>query len=585
MVPLAHRLGLGAVLGYMLAGIAIGPFALGLINDAQHIYHLAEFGVVMMLFLIGLEIEPERLWRMRRAMIGLGGAQVTSSIAALTLLIHLLGLSLNESLVLSSALALSSTALVLQMLEEKGLMHTSMGEHALGVLIFQDIAVIPLLVLLPMLATIAPEASAHTDNIIAHLPSYLQTLAAIAAIGVIVVGGRVMSRHLFGFIARAGQREVFTAISLALVVGITLLMQSLGISPALGAFIAGVVLANSEYKHTLQADIRPFKGLLLGLFFISVGMSMDFDIIAENPIFIGLGVLTLMSLKAAILLVLARLFRLASLQAVGFALALCQGGEFAFVLLQFSRSLNLITPDHQQLVTMIVACSMALTPLLMILYTHFIIPRFMCVLPAPDSFDTIDAQHPIILAGYGRFGQIIGRFLRAQGVDAVILEKDPEQIDLLRKFGFRGYYGDASDMDLLRSAGAEKARMLIISIANMEECSEIAEKARTHFPHLKIYARARNRRHGYELDKIGVDYFRRDVFDSALTMAKRIMTDLGFAPADMARRAKQFSDHDEATLRESFAFFEEEDKLIAFSHKATEELERLLKSDEDERTA
>lgn len=577
VVPLASRFRLGAVLGYIVAGIAIGPYVLGLIHNPQEILHFAEFGVVMMLFLIGLELEPPMLWRMRTSIIGLGGAQVVISTAVLTVIGVTLGYSLILSLTISMALALSSTALVLQILQERGLMSTSMGENAFSVLLFQDIAVIPMLIILPLLAaTSAPDV--HSVNLLAHLPAYLQTICVALIIGIVVMGGRYLSHYMFYFIARTNVREVFTAISLALVVGITLLMQSIGVSPALGAFIAGVVLANSEYKHSLEVDIFPFKGLLLGLFFISVGMGMNFDLLAAKPLQLVLAVAILMGTKFCILWGLGRLFKLTPLQNTGFAMIMCQGGEFAFVLLQYAVGLKLVGTSDAAFTTLVVACSMALSPLVMLYYTQRIVPCFMSVLPEA-TFDVIDVKNPVILAGYGRFGQIIGRFLRAQGVHVTILEKDPEQISLLRKFGFKGYFGDASRLDLLRSAGAEKASTLIISIADMDICSDIAQKAKTHFPNLKIFARARNRRHAYDLDKIGVDYFRRDTFDSALTMAQQIMVSLGNKESDMQFRALQFTRHDEATLHKSFEFFDEENELIQFSRQATDDLERLLTSD------
>ncbi len=580
VVPLASRFKLGAVLGYIIAGVVIGPYVFGFINNPEEILHFAEFGVVMMLFLIGLELEPPMLWRMRHMILGLGGAQVLMTTGAFTMIGLLLGYSATLSLAVSMALALSSTALVVQMLQEKELMHTSMGEHSFAVLLFQDIAVIGILVLMPLLAVSGSAPDTGHETILSHLPVYAQTLAVAAVIAGIVVGGRYLSYYMFYFIARTNVREVFTAISLALVIGITLVMQSIGISPALGAFIAGVMLANSEYKHSLEADIFPFKGLLLGLFFISVGMGMDFSLFADKPLELTVSIVGLMFVKFLILLALGRFFKLPPLQNAGFAMAMCQGSEFAFVLLQYAGVLNIISTEHAAFVTLMVACSMALSPLVLMFYTQRVVPRFMSLLPHAQ-FDVIEEKHPIIIAGYGRFGQIIGRFMRAQGIKITILEKDPGQIALLRKFGFKGYFGDASRLDLLRSAGAERASILIITIANVDVCSDIAQKAKEHFPNLKVFVRARDRRHAYELDKIGVHYFRRDTFDSALTMAQQVMVQLGHKESDMQFRALQFMRHDEATLRKSFAFFEKENELISFSRDALDELEQLLQSDID----
>lgn len=576
-VPIASRFKLGSVLGYLVAGILIGPYALGLISNPEQIMHLAEFGVVMMLFMIGLELDPTKLWRLKQSILGIGGLQVLLSSAAFTAIGVMVGYDWRESLAVSIALSLSSTALVLQMLEEKKLMQTSMGDTSFAVLLFQDIAVIPILILLPLLSG-ASAASLQGDGLVASLPGWERAIVVAFAIALVIVLGRYGSRHLFHFIAKSNLREVFTATSLGLVVGITLLMNLVGVSPALGAFIAGVVLANSQYKHTLETDIEPFKGLLLGLFFISVGMGMNFGLLASEPLRLFAVVAAIMCVKATLLYMIGRLFKLDPLQNIGFALALSQGGEFAFVLFQFSQGIHVITEEQSAFMTLCVALSIAATPLVMQLYSMRIVPRFLSILPE-KQFDTIDEQNPIILAGYGRFGQIIGRFLSGQGVKLTILEKDPDQIELLRKFGFRGYFGDASRLDLLISAGAEKARMLIVAVDDADTCLKIVQLAKQEFPHLKIYARARNRRHAYELFKAGVYYFKRETFDSSLAMAKEIMISLGHPEALIEQRAQAFYRHDEATLKRSFEFFEREPELISFARQANGELERILQSD------
>lgn len=585
VVPLTSRFKLGSVLGYLAAGILIGPFGFGFIGNAEQIMHYAEFGVVMMLFLIGLELEPETLWRLRKSILGLGGLQVCATTAAFAGLGVTLGYDWRASLAAGMALALSSTALVLQMLDERGYMHTEFGESSFAVLLFQDVAVIPILILMPLLSLHTAAVPGQPEAaLVADMSGIAHALTVAASIGCVVVAGRFFSRRMFYFIAKTNLREVFTATSLALVVGITLLMQLVGISPALGAFIAGLVLANSEYKHTLESDIEPFKSLLLGLFFISVGMGMDFGLLAQQPLRLCAVVAALMTVKGLILLALGRKFGLEGAQNAGLALALCQGGEFAFVLFQFAGGLHIIGGDQAALLTLAVALSMALSPLLMMYYQKRVVPCYMSALPDPD-FDTITENgNPVILAGYGRFGQIIGRFLSAQGVKVTILEKDPDQIELLRKFGFRGYFGDASRRDLLKSAGADRAKLLIVAVDDADDCLSIVRMAKRAFPNLAIYARARNRRHAYELYKAGVDYYRRETFDSSLTMAQRVMVFLGRDDADMRRKAAQFTQHDEATLVRSFEFYEKEPELINFSRQASGELERILsdKPEEDQ---
>jgi monovalent cation:proton antiporter-2 (CPA2) family protein len=581
VVPLASRFRLGSVLGYLLAGIAIGPFALGFITDAEQVMHFGEFGVVMMLFIIGLELEPAVLWRLRRTIVGLGGLQILLTTAAFTALGMLMGFGWEACLAASLALSLSSTALVLQMLQEKNLMNTATGETAFSVLLFQDIAVIPILVAMPLLAMNAPVENNIPATMIAHLPLYAQALTVAAVIALVIVGGRTFSRHLFRIVARTKIQEIFTALSLAVVVGVTLLMQMVGVSPALGAFVAGMVLANSEYRRSLEADIQPFKGLLLGLFFISVGMGIDFGLLIEKPLAVLSAVAALMLIKAGILYKLGNLFRMQTLHAIGCALVLSQGGEFAFVLFQFAGGLSILPPETVQFLTLIVALSIAATPLVMLWYGRFIVPRFMSLLPE-RNYDAIEETNPVIVAGYGRFGQVIGRFLTGQGMKITVLEKDPDQIELLRKFGFKGYYGDATRLDLLRSAGAGKAKLLVVAVDDVETSLEIVRLAREEFPALTIFARARNRQHAYDLHHLGVPYFKRELFDSSLDMAIEIMVWLGTPEAEATFRADQFRRHDEKTLKDSFQFFENEPALVNFAKTRREELEVILQSDREE---
>jgi glutathione-regulated potassium-efflux system ancillary protein KefC len=458
-------------------------------------------------------------------------------------------------------------------------MHTAVGENAFSVLLFQDIAVIPILVLMPLLAAHGVAAPvADKVNMVSHLPGYAQALAVAGVITLVVVAGRYLSHSLFHIIAKTNLREVFTATSLALVIGITILMQMVGVSPALGAFVAGVVLANSHYRRTLEMDIEPFKGLLLGLFFISVGMSMNFDLMAEKPFALLATVFGLMLIKTLIIFGLGKFFGLSSLHNAGFALAISQGGEFAFVLFQFTSTLHVVPSELAKFLTLAVALSMAVTPLLMLIYSRFVVPRFMSVLPLRE-YDTIEASNAIILAGFGRFGQVIGRFMFGQGMKMTVLEKDPDQIALLRKFGFKAFFGDASRLDLLKSAGADKAKLLIVAVDDADTCMQIVRLAREEFPHVKIFARARNRKHAYELHSEGVEYFKRETFDSSLTMAQEIMVFLGKDPTEMRRKAERFLEHDEATLRKSFDFFDDEPELVNFARLRTAELEQILRDD------
>ncbi|MFA6303571.1 MAG: monovalent cation:proton antiporter-2 (CPA2) family protein [Legionella sp.] len=579
MVPIATRFKLGTVLGYIIVGILIGPYGLKLIGNSQQIMHFAEFGVVMMLFLIGLELEPQMLWKLRRHIIGLGALQVSITTAIFTGIGLLLGYPWQPSLAVAMALALSSTALVLQMLQEKNLLKTAEGETSFAVLLFQDIAVIPILIILPLLSQQASsvDLNQHEAAFVLGMTPWMHALLVATVIGIVIFTGRHVSRHLFLLIARSNIREVFTAFSLALIVGITLLMQSIGVSPALGAFISGVVLANSEYKHTVETDIQPFKGLLLGLFFISVGMGMNFSLFEHNALLLIAAVLVLISIKALILFGLGRFGQLSILQSIGFAIALSQGGEFAFVLFTYASNFKVINPDTADFFTLVVALSMIATPFLMLLHQRYIIPKYMSLLP-PHQYDEINAKNGIILAGYGRFGQIIGRLLNGENIKLTVLEKNPEQIELLRKFGYKGYFGDASRFDLLKNAGIEHAKLLIVAVGNPDANLEIVKLAKLHFPHLKIYARARNRRHAYELHKAGVDYFKRELFDSSLSMTKEIMSFLGYEHAEIERKANAFQKHDEATLIQSFEFFEEESDLINFSRQANGELERILQN-------
>ncbi len=581
IVPLAQRFRLGSVLGYLIAGVAIAPVVRALMGDTASVMHFAEFGVIMMMFLIGMELEPAILWRLRKAIVGLGGLQVTLSSLVLMILGITLGNSWQASLAVGMALAMSSTALVLQMLSERNLTHSLVGETSFAVLLFQDMAVIPILIIIPLLAATGQSASIASHSLIANWPGWLQPVAVVAVIAGVIFAGRYLSRYVFMAIAKANLREVFTAISLAIVIGVTILMELVGVSPALGAFIAGVVLANSEYRRTIETDIEPFKGLLLGLFFISVGMGMDFTVLMAHPFGLVAAVLGVMLLKGLVLYVLGNRFGVTGAQGLGLAIGLSQGGEFAFVLLQLIGGLNIITPDAQKFLVLLVALSIALTPILVAGYGKFILPMFMSQLPQRD-YDQINEHNPVILAGFGRFGQIIGRFMTSQGVKVTVLEKNPDQVEAVGRFGFKAYFGDATRMDLLRSAGIHEARMLIVAIDDADAALDIVRQAKAHFPKLLVFSRARNRRHAYDLYKAGVDNYRRELLDGSLAMARDAMVALGRDASEIESKAAKFLAHDIETLKTSFAFFDSEPEMISFAKLSRAELESILNEDKQE---
>ena len=581
VVPAAQRFRLGSVLGFLIAGVAIGPFGLHLIGQPDKIMKFAEFGVVMMMFLIGMELEPAVLWRLRRSILGLGSLQMVLTSLALMLAGMALGFSWQVSLAVGMALSMSSTALVLQMLREKNLMHSLVGETSFAVLLFQDMAVIPVLVIIPMLASQAAPVTPGDFNLIAAWPVWLKPLAVAAVIAGVIFSGRYLSRYVFQIIAKANLREVFTAASLALVIGVTVLMEMVGVSPALGAFTAGVVLANSEYRRTIETDIEPFKGLLLGLFFISVGMGMDFAVFLRHPLALIGAVIGLMAVKGLVLYVLGDRFGVKGAQGLGLAIGLAQAGEFAFVLLQLIGGLNIIDAEAQKFLVLLVATSIAMTPVVVALYTRFILPRFVSLLPQRD-FDAIDERNPVIIAGFGRFGQIVGRFMMSQGVRVTVLEKNPDQVEAVGRFGFKAYFGDATRLDLLRASGAEEAAMLVVAVDDADAAVEIVRMAKQNFPGLKVFARARNRRHAFDLNRAGVDYYHRETLDSALQLARDAVVALGRPEGDVDAKLAKFRAHDIATLRKSFAFFESEPEMISFAKLSREELERILNDDKQE---
>jgi glutathione-regulated potassium-efflux system ancillary protein KefC len=577
VVPFARRGGLGSVLGYLVAGVLIGPYALGLVANAEDILHFAEFGVVMMLFLVGLELEPAKLWRLRVPILGMGGAQVVGTTLIIALVALMLGQTWQSGVAIGMALAMSSTAIALQILNERHVLGTSAGQSAFSVLLFQDIAVIPILAVLPLLAAGGLDgggAGAASDD----GPAWLRALTVISVVAGIVLAGRYALRPMFRFIAGSGIREIFTATALLLVVGTALLMQLIGLSPALGTFLAGVVLANSEYRLALESDIEPFKALLLGLFFISVGMSINFGMIGEHPMLIGALVVGLIAVKLAALVVAARSFGLRGEQNLLFSFVLAQGGEFAFVLFQFATAEGALAPDVAEMMVVVVALSMAATPLLMLLLDR-VLRR---VRPANDGRepDKIEPEgHPVIVIGYGRFGQIVGRFLAANGVGMVILDNDPDHVEVLRQFGTRAFYGDATRIDLLERAGGETAKLFVVAIDDRDKTVATVQAIRERFPHAKVFARARNRDHVYDLWGAGAHFTRRETFDSALVMGREALVTLGEHPFAARRRARMFVEHDEKMLTDGYSVRDSDESLVKLSVQAREQLERLVAVD------
>ena len=576
--PIASRLGLGSVLGYLAAGILIGPAILGLVgSEGQDVMHFAEFGVIVMLFLVGLELQPSKLWSLRKPILGLGGLQVSGTALAMALVAYFIGLDWKAAMVSGLILAMSSTAIVIQSLKERGQLKTFAGQSSFSVLLFQDIAVIPMLALLPLLA-VRQSASRESSNLIASLPAWAQTLSVLAAVAAIVLAGRYLMRPLFRFVAQSGIREIFVAFALLIVVGITLLMQFVGLSAALGTFLAGVVLAESEYRHELEMDLDPFKGLLLAVFFMAVGAGIDFNLLMANPAQILGLVLGFVLLKLVVLYAIARIFRMKEPDSAHFAFSLAQGGEFAFVLISFCLGLGLLAASQASLLVAIVAISMALAPLLMITNEKLIQPLFARGGEIRNA-DVIDESARVIIAGHGRFGMTVGRMLQGKGYKTVVLDHDAEQIDALRKFGFKLFYGDASRVDLLEAAGAHTAEILVVAVDEREKISEIVATAKKHFPNLRVFARAFDRVHAYELINAGVNDAYREVFSSSLDMAEDVLAALGQHPFEAHRAAKAFKKFDEKIVREQARHAGDTDKMVDIARNSRTELSRVLAGD------
>jgi glutathione-regulated potassium-efflux system protein KefB len=562
-VPLAQRLGLGSVLGYLLAGVFIGPWGLGLISDVDAILHFAELGVVLLLFLIGLELNPKKLWQMRGPILGLGGAQVVVTTAVIGSIISLFGFSMQVSLVIGMGLALSSTAIALKVIEEQDLNGTETGQSGFAVLLFQDVAVIPMLAVLPLLA------GGQGDG------SWLDVLTVLSSVIALLIGGHFLLRPLFRFVVMNGGRELFTVASLLVVLGIAVVMQKLGLSMALGTFLAGVLLAESEYRHELEIAIEPFKGLLLGLFFIAVGMAVNLGLLTLQPLEILAAVMALVVVKGLVLYALARAARVGSKARSRMAAILSQGGEFAFVIFTAASQEGILSKEQVAFLLVVVSLSMVTTPLLLMGQKKW----FAHTLNQEEESTTsnvVDRRPRVIIAGFGRFGQIVGRLMYANKIKVTVLESDASQIHLLRKYGYKVFYGDATQIDLLRAAGADKAEALVICTDSPDEVMAIVDICRAHFPKLKLLARARSRVEAYQLISHGVQNYSRETFLGALDLGRQTLVELGMHPYQAKRAEAHFHKLDNAMLKDLLPQHSEDKKLAQRAKEARKELEEIF---------
>ena len=580
-VPLAKALGLGSIIGYLAAGIAIGPWGLGLVSNVQDILHFAEFGVVLMLFLVGLELQPSRLWAMRRPIFGTGSAQVLGCAAVLFAAGWLAGLPWRISLVAALGLALSSTAIALQVLAERNLMRTSSGRAGFSILLFQDVAAIPILALLPLLGTAAGAGDDHSAGEV-----LLEALKIVGVIGAIVLGGRLLLRPLLRWIAKSRTPEIFTAASLLLVVGIAYLMVMVGLSMALGAFLAGVLLADSEYRSELEADIEPFKGLLLGLFFIAVGMSIDFGVIMRSPWLMAGILLGFLALKAVVIYTLAKVAGVPYQERPVFTLLLAQGGEFAFVVFQAAAGAQVFSAETASLLIGAVALSMLISPLLLVLVDRALLRRYAQLKPAapPEQEISEPQEAPVIIAGFGRYGQIVARVMLAQGIPTTVLDHSVEILEIARAFGYRVFYGDATRLDLLRIAGAEHARVLVVAVDDPEQSLKIVTLARKHFPQLQLVARARDLTHWNALRDLGVTLVQRELFESSLESARTVLELMGQSPTRAQEMTRRFREHNIALADRMYPHHKDRAKMVAVAREGRAQLAEQMAKERQEHT-
>jgi glutathione-regulated potassium-efflux system ancillary protein KefC len=578
VVPLSKALGLGAIIGYLVAGIAIGPWGLGLVTNVEDILHFAEFGVVLMLFLVGLELEPKRLWSLRRPIFGWGSAQVLACAAVLFLVGCAAGADWRVALVAALGLALSSTAIALQVFAERNLLLAPSGQAGFSILLFQDVAAIPILALLPLLAVgsaAGPEMTGWERT--------FEGLKIVAVIAAIVVGGRLALRPLLRWIARSNTPEIFTATSLLLVVAIAALMQLIGLSMALGAFLAGVLLAESEYRRELETDIEPFKGLLLGLFFIAVGMSIDFGVLLAHPALMALVVVAFLAIKFVVIYALARAMGVPYQQRPVFTLLLAQGGEFAFVVFQAAGP-NVLPPGVASFLIAAVALSMLVSPLLLVAIDRWVLPRYSA--HQPTALEEISEQQDakVVICGFGRYGQIIGRLLTAQSVPITVLDHDPDTIEALREFGIPVFYGDATRLDLLRTAGAGTARVLVVAVDDMEQSLKIVDLVQEHFPQARLVVRARNVTHYYQLLDRKVEFVERELFESSLRSARSVLEAIGWPAHEAREDAMRFRRRNIELMLETYPHYKgDRAQLIAVAKKGRQQFQEQMAREREER--
>jgi glutathione-regulated potassium-efflux system ancillary protein KefC len=588
LVPLFKWLGLGTVLGYLAAGVAVGPYGFRLISDSETIHSVSEFGIVIMLFLIGLEVHPLELWRLRHKVLGLGVTQMLATAALLGGVIWLISHDWQAAVIVGLALAMSSTAIAMQTVQQRSLTVTDTGRATLVTLLVQDLAVIPVLALIPVLAAtwsvapnLGPNAVEKAADAVTNPYSWWIALVIVGGFIAVTLASRYLVRPLMRWVAIAKIPEGFTALGLLIVIGAAFATESMGLSPALGAFLGGVLLADSEYRHELESNLEPFKGLLLGLFFISVGMGIAFGVLFAEPLRVLSLVVVVIAVKIAVLYVLGTFFKMHVADRLLLAILLSQAGEFAFVLINFARSAALLQQDEAQLWAVVVALSMALTPFLLLLFDKVWVPRINARSPLPAIPDDLPDHRPVIVLGYGRFGQIVTRLLRAQGYTMTLIDDDPAQIELVKRFGVKVFYGDGGRLDILRAAGAADAQMIVIAVAGGDRILAIAEMIRRNFPNVKIASRAIDRSHAHELMALGVDVFERETFRAALALGAKALEALGHSPEEARRLADAFESHDIRLLHDSYELRDDRDAYIGFVRRSTELLDQVMRADRE----
>ncbi|WP_435314587.1 monovalent cation:proton antiporter-2 (CPA2) family protein [Cellulophaga fucicola] len=583
-VSIAKRLGLSSVLGYLLAGVLIGPYVFGFIGkEGEDILHFAEFGVVMMLFLIGLEIEPKNFWKMRKTIVGMGGLQVAGTMLLSYFLFMLFGFDWKVSLTLAMAVALSSTAIALQTIKEKGLLNTTFGQSSFSILLFQDIIVIFMLGALPLLANTSSSPVENNEghsSLLQNLPLGLQTLSILVSVVAIIVAGKYLIVPMLRKVAKTGVRELLIAAALLIVFGISFLMELVGLSPALGAFLGGVVLSNSEFKHELESTLEPFKNLLLGLFFMAVGASINFIVIAKSPLTVGGILVAVIVLKALILFITGSVFKLKLNQKLLLTFSLAQVGEFAFVLLSFAFSLNILEQSQMDIMLVVTALTMTVTPIIGMINERVLLPRLGTKESIKRPMDHIAKSQKVILVGFGHFGSTIGRFLRTHGVEATILDHDSNRVDFLRKMGFDVYYGDATRADLLESAGIADANILICAMDNPDVIKQLAKMVKSKYPKVKLMVRAKNRYAAYEFLNMEIDHIYRESLETSLKLASEVLSQMGFRKYTLQRQIQNFIKYDEDSLRRLAKEGKiGDDNYIFKARKELEQQEKLLEQD------